>query len=675
MRDEWFIRGDVPMTKSEVRAVSVAKLELSADSVLYDIGAGTGSVSVEAAASLPEGMVYAVEKKQEAVELLKKNREKFQAGQIRIIEGAAPEALEGLEPPTHVFLGGTSGKMENILSLLLEKNPEVRVVVNAITLESVSKVMEWTAARGIEADIVLVSVSRAKAAGRVHMMMAQNPVYIISFGGIQSRLWNGAVKAEIEANDPVFPRLMLAAPKSGSGKTMLTCGLLAAWQKREIKCRAFKCGPDYIDPMFHKYVLGISGGNLDTFFLAEEAVRNQFRDLAAGAELSVVEGVMGYYDGVGGNDTWASSYEIARTLGAPAVLVLDCRGASLSLAAEIKGFLEYKKDSRIRGVILNRISGVMAERLVPEIEKMGISVYGYLPECDAARVASRHLGLVIPGEREALRESLDTLADEIEKTVDVDGLFRLACGAGELKDAGCRTSGSAGRRNAGGMEDGKGKDMDQPFACKERIRIGIARDEAFCFYYQENLKLFESLGADFVEFDPMRDAHLPKGIAGLMFGGGYPELYAEVLSANHSLLREIKEAAACGMPILAECGGFLYLHEELETKEGEAFSMAGVIAGRAYPTGKLSRFGYIEIVPYGNTPLLKEGETIRGHEFHYWDSTACGNDMKAVKPGGKRSWDCIHADGGFLAGFPHLYYPSNPSAAERWLELCRKGMK
>ena len=187
----------------------------------------------------------------------------------------------------------------------------------------------------------------------------------------------------------------------------MTCGLLAAWKKRKIECRAFKCGPDYIDPMFHKYVLGIDGGNLDTFFLPEEEVRNQFKDLAAGADLSVVEGVMGYYDGVGGNDTWASSYDTARALDAPVVLVLDCKGASLSLAAEIKGFLEYRKDSRIRGVILNRISPVMAERLVPEIEKLGISVFGYLPECDAAKVTSRHLGLVIPEESKALRERLE----------------------------------------------------------------------------------------------------------------------------------------------------------------------------------------------------------------------------------------------------------------------------
>ena len=514
MRDEWFIRGEVPMTKSEVRAVSVEKLELSPDSVLYDIGAGTGSVSVEAAPFMPEGTVYAVEKKREAVELLEKNRKKFQAEQIRIIEGAAPEALEGLEAPTHAFLGGTSGRMAEILSLLLAKNPEVRVVVNAITLESVSKVMEWTAARGIEADIVLVSVSRAKAAGRVHMMMAQNPVYVISFGGRET----GGVKAAKQAvtaekassSETAYPRLMLAAPKSGSGKTMMTCGLLAAWKKRKIECRAFKCGPDYIDPMFHKYVLGIDGGNLDTFFLPEEEVRNQFKDLAAGADLSVVEGVMGYYDGVGGNDTWASSYDTARALDAPVVLVLDCKGASLSLAAEIKGFLEYRKDSRIRGVILNRISPVMAERLVPEIEKLGISVFGYLPECDAAKVTSRHLGLVIPEESKALRERLELLALEMEKTVDVEGLLRLAGGAGELKDDGEAAEGGAEAVIA----------IEAPGT--ERIRIGIARDEAFCFYYQENIKLFESLGAELVEFDPMRDEHLPKDIAGLMLGGGYP---------------------------------------------------------------------------------------------------------------------------------------------------------
>ena len=223
---------------------------------------------------------------------------------------------------------------------------------------------------------------------------------------------------------------------------------------------------------------------------------------------------------MGGNDTWASSYDTARTIDTPVVLILDGRGASLSLAAEIKGFLEYKKDSRIQGVILNRVSRVMAERLVPEIEKMGIAVYGCLPECDAAKVTSRHLGLVIPEESKALRESLGRLACEIEKNVDVEGLFRLECGAGTLQDDGYRASGGTGHEPDGKTADRKPEKHDRVPAGPDRVRIGIARDEAFCFYYQENLKLFESLGAEFAEFDPMRDEHLPPGIAGLMFGGG-----------------------------------------------------------------------------------------------------------------------------------------------------------
>lgn len=193
MRDEWFIRGEVPMTKSEVRAVSVAKLELFSDAVLYDIGAGTGSVSIEAAAQILRGRVYAIERKREAVELIEKNREKFHREQIQVIEGEAPEALEELEPPTHAFLGGTSGRMDQILALLFEKNPEVRVVVNAITIESLSVLCEWTRARELEPEIVLVQVAKAKTAGSVHMMMGQNPVYVISFGGPSGRTGEAAL--------------------------------------------------------------------------------------------------------------------------------------------------------------------------------------------------------------------------------------------------------------------------------------------------------------------------------------------------------------------------------------------------------------------------------------------------------------------------------------------------
>lgn len=461
-----------------------------------------------------------------------------------------------------------------------------------------------------------------------------------------------------------YPRLMLAAPKSGSGKTMMTCGLLSALLNRKISCRSFKCGPDYIDPMFHKYVLNIDGGNLDTFFLEKERVRAQFMTQAKGAGLSIIEGVMGYYDGVGGDSTWASSYEVACALDAPAVLVLDCKGASLSLAATAKGFLEYKENSHIRGVILNRTSEPMMERLRPAMEELGLTVYGYLPDCEEGRLDSRHLGLVLPGEQRGLKEQLDKLAGKLEETLDIDGLLLLAQSAGPLPES----------QKESTFLPNSWKDTDPPFhhgAFEKEVLIGLAQDEAFCFYYQENLRQLENMGARLVPFSPIHDKRLPKGIQGILFGGGYPELYPEELSQNKSMIQDIREAFARSMPILAECGGFMYLHEELETRDNKSYSMAGIIQGKAFPTSRLLRFGYIEAFSLEDGPFFKAGESIRGHEFHYWDSTDNGSQMEARKPGGNRSWNCVHSRGNLLAGFPHFYYPSNPVFAKRFLEACK----
>ncbi|MDW2799054.1 cobyrinate a,c-diamide synthase [Clostridium boliviensis] len=452
-------------------------------------------------------------------------------------------------------------------------------------------------------------------------------------------------------------RIMLAAPKSGSGKTMITCGLLQAFLLRGISCRSFKCGPDYIDPMFHKAVLGIDGGNLDTFFLDTESVRELFIRESHDTEISVIEGVMGYYDGMGGDSTWASSYEVACAVEAPVVLILDCRGASLSLAAVLKGFLEYRKDCRIEGVILNRISSVMAERLTPQIEALGIRVYGYLPQCAEADFSSRHLGLKIPGEVEGLKDKLKKLAYKMEETVDIDGLFELSETAPLLT--------FEYERNG----------KEKLTASSEKVRVGIAVDEAFCFYYQENRKLLEEMGAELIPFSPLRDSHLPYGICGLILGGGYPELYLKQLSENQDMLGEIRDAAKNQIPILAECGGFLYLHEELESEEHEVCQMAGVIPGRAFPTGKLKRFGYIEAAAKEDMPFLKKGESVRGHEFHYWDSTNNGTQMEARKPGRNVKWDCVLAEDNVMAGFPHFYYPSNRCLPEKFLEACRQVMK
>ncbi|GLC77898.1 cobyrinate a,c-diamide synthase [Lacrimispora brassicae] len=450
------------------------------------------------------------------------------------------------------------------------------------------------------------------------------------------------------------PRLMLAAPKSGSGKTMMTCGLLNAFLLRKLSCRSFKCGPDYIDPMFHKYVLGIDGGNLDTFFLNEEQVREQFSDQAKGAGISVIEGVMGYYDGVGGDTTQASSYEVACVLDTPVVLVLDCKGASLSLAAVVKGFLEYKENSHIKGVILNRTSSIMAERLRPAMEELGVDVYGYLPECEEGSFASRHLGLVLPGELEGLKDQLYKLAMKLEATIDIDGLIKLAQDTKPLP-----------------LPKGRSKKRVFQTAPEKEVLIGIAIDEAFCFYYQENLKLLEEMGAKLIPFSPIHDKSLPPGICGLLLGGGYPELYGRELWENESMIREIRKAWERDLPILAECGGFLYLQEELETKDHKTYPMAGIIHGRAFPTKRLLRFGYIEMFPREDTRFLKKGESIRGHEFHYWDSTSNGACMEAKKPGGNKSWDCVHGERNLLAGFPHFYYPSNPALPERFVEACK----
>lgn len=449
-----------------------------------------------------------------------------------------------------------------------------------------------------------------------------------------------------------YPRLMLAAPKSGSGKTMMTCGLLHALLLRKMTCCSFKCGPDYIDPMFHKYVLGVEGGNLDTFFLNKDQVREQFIHQARGKEISVIEGVMGYYDGVGGDTTQASSYEVACTLHVPVVLIIDCKGAGLSLAAVVKGFLEYKADSHIKGVILNRISAVMAKRLRAAIEELGVKVYGYLPECEEGIFSSRHLGLVLPGELKGLKDQLNQLAARLENTIDMSGLIRLAQDAKPLPSL-------------------SGRLKNQVFQGKETL-IGMALDEAFCFYYQENIKLLNQMGARIIPFSPIHDKKLPPGICGLYLGGGYPEIYCRELSENKTMAEAIRQASERGLPILAECGGFMYLHDQLETRDQRTYPMAGIIKGKVFPTDRLLRFGYIEVFPKADHLLLKRGESIRGHEFHYWDSTNNGACMEAKKPGGGKSWDCIHGTENLLAGFPHFYYPSNPELPRRFTEACRK---
>ncbi len=657
MRDEWFIRGEIPMTKSEVRAVSISRLELCRDNIVYDIGAGTGSVSVEAALKVPEGHVYAFEQKEEGCALIRANAEKAGVKNLTVVPGKAPESLYGYPAPDRVFLGGSSGNMEEILDLVTELNPAVQLVINVIALESLSQTMEWFRKKGWEPEVVCMQVSRAAKRGPYHMMQAQNPIYVLTAQGQQTHQSQNVPvvpgQNEHAQKDADFPRILLAAPGSGSGKTLLTTGLLTLFQNRGIRCRSFKCGPDYIDPMFHKYVLGIDSCNLDSFFLPQEELRALFQKRAADAELSILEGVMGYYDGIGGNSTAASTYEVAKITDTPVILVLDGKGSSLSLAAQMKGFLDYRKDSHICGVILNKTNKMVGERLRPEIEKLGVRYLGAVPVCETMDIKSRHLGLTMPQEQSELRGHLNAFAKQLEEYLDVDGILELAgCSGEKLPEAGKTEQSNQTDLNQEETKQDEIRPIDSESEPPTR-RMAVAMDKAFCFYYQENLDFLRQHGWELIPFSPLHDAALPEQVHAILLGGGYPELYAKELSANEPMLASIRNAHAEGIKILAECGGFLYLQEHLEDEMGNCWPMVGLIHADGFRTEKLGRFGYISLTQNGAV-------RIKGHEFHYWESTAPGSAFRAEKPQSDRGWDCMYRTDSLLAGFPHLYYLSGP---------------
>ena len=430
-------------------------------------------------------------------------------------------------------------------------------------------------------------------------------------------------------------RILLAAPKSGSGKTVVTCGLLAALKARGLKLAAFKCGPDYIDPMFHRRVLGVESENLDSFFLDDAGLKELFVRRAAGKELSLIEGVMGYFDGLGGASLRASAWDVGRITQTPVILVVDARGASLSLAAQVKGFLDFVPDGRIRGVIFNRMNPMMGRRMAPELEKLGVRLLGCVPEEDVFRLESRHLGLSFPdGEgEERLRAQIAAMGRRLEDTLDMDGILELAAAAG-IPGRACAASSSTAP-----------------------VTIGIARDDAFCFYYEENLRLLEALGARLVSFSPLKDRELPPEIDGLLLGGGYPEVYAKKLSENTSMLTSMRRAAERKIPVLAECGGYMYLSQEIQDAEGKIWPMAGILGGRARMTESLGPFGYVRIQTQKES--LIGNQAVPAHEFHYSMMEDEPEDFEIRKKTG-RGWRGGAALPWLYGAYPHLYFYSCP---------------
>ena len=431
-------------------------------------------------------------------------------------------------------------------------------------------------------------------------------------------------------------QFLLAAPRSGSGKTTMTCALLMALKRRGCAPCAFKSGPDYIDPMFHRAVLGVESRNLDLFFSAPETVRTLYAKGAAGHGAAVCEGAMGFYDGLGGVSDRASAWHLADTLDLPVLLVVEPKGQSLTLAAELNGLKSFRTPSHIAGILLNNCTARMHALLAPMLEKeTGLPVLGFLPKLPEAVIGSRHLGLYTAAEVENLQQKLALLADAAEEHIDWPRLLAL-----------CEKEPPALPEKA-----------PQPSA---RVRIAVAQDEAFCFIYAETLEAFRDAGAEVVFFSPLRDTALPESIGGLYLPGGYPELHARELSENTSLLREIKRKIESGLPTAAECGGFLYLGQSLTDAEGQSWPMVGILPGEAKDAGRLVRFGYAALSADSDSMLFRAGESFPIHEFHHWDSTANGVALAAKKPVGGAEWRCGFIDEHFYAGFPHLYWAGTP---------------
>ena len=487
---------------------------------------------------------------------------------------------------------------------------------------------------------------------------------------------------------------MIAAMGSGSGKTIVTAGLLMALKKRNIAVRSFKCGPDYIDPMFHTRVLGVPCRNLDLFLLGERGVLRElsgiegsdipqetsggFDDFAFGVKgrnqesavkepdsssgigkaeqpLAVIEGAMGFYDGIGGT-TKASAYDIAQLLGTPVILVVKPRGQSATLAAQICGLMNFRPENHIAGVILNECSAALFDHLRPIIEReCGIPVFGYLPKMEEAKVESRHLGLLIADEIPEFRDRFEAIAARMEETVEIDRI--LACAAStENETVGAKIPGMA----------------DSAWEIPgNNCRIAVARDEAFSFYYASSLDAIRRAGAELVPFSPLRDHCLPADISGLYLGGGYPENYAAELSANKEMLSEIREAIEKDLPTVAECGGFMYLQEKLEGSDGNVYPMVGALTGESARTPRLVRFGYVTLTAEADSMLFRAGEPVPAHEFHHWDSTECGDALTARKYDG-RNWKCGVVNDRLYAGYPHLELGGDVPLAERFVRACRE---
>ncbi len=452
-------------------------------------------------------------------------------------------------------------------------------------------------------------------------------------------------------------RLVLAAPSSGSGKTTITAGLIGALRQRGLQVQPFKCGPDYIDPGYHTLAAGRVCRNLDTWLLPPERVCALFARRAADADLALIEGVMGLFDGHGAHDETGSTADVARLLDAPVVLIVDARGMARSAAALVQGFQQFDPRVRLAGVLLNRVGSARhAELCATAIrDRTGLPSLGYLERNEDLCLPERHLGLVTTAEDGPWSAVLARVAEKLTHTCDLDALIALARSASPLA--------VEAETEAGYTAEGV------------RPIIAVADDAAFSFAYPEMAELLRAAGAQIVLFSPLADPALPDGTSGIILSGGFPELYAPQLSANTALHAATRAAHATGIPIYAECGGLMYLTEALEDAAGDRWPMVGLLPGRSIMTTRVL-LGYRTVRAMQDGPLLPAGATVRGHEFHYSRWEGRPGELSAAyeiqTPGIGPSYLEGVQVGSMLASYVHLHWAARPEMAEHFVAACRR---
>lgn len=447
-------------------------------------------------------------------------------------------------------------------------------------------------------------------------------------------------------------RLVIAGTGSGVGKTTLTIGLMKALKERGLSVQGFKCGPDYIDPTYHTAVTGRPSRNLDGWMLDEEMVKDIFIHASEDADISLIEGVMGFYDGKSPLSNVGSTAEISMLLDAPVLLVVNIASMARSAAAIVKGFQQLEPNVSIAGVILNQAGSAGHAKLCQQAieQECGIPVVGHLLRGDSPEIPERSLGLIPAIERGELAEFFNELGDKISEKIDLDAIIKIAT-------------------------TDKLVAISRPSiftkAAEQKVRIAVARDEAFNFYYPENLALLEKEGAELVYFSPIHDSALPENIDGLYIGGGFPEEFARELASNEAMNTSLRSQIEAGLPTLAECGGYMYLTKSLTTVTGVTYPMLGLIEADVTMGTKLAALGYREVTSLANTIILEDEEMARGHEFHYSNLTERETYPHVYKVKGMRG----EKEEGFykanvVAGFTHLHFASNLNIPKRFVEAC-----